>query len=289
MNTQIHDLGYRSYDGERAGLRWAVRSLAVHSVRRALGMKRDGRHKVVPAITIALAFLPAIVMVGLAAFVPGFSVLDLVSYGQYYNFTGFAIFLFVAVATPGVLTTDRTTGMLAMYLASPLTRTSYIFAKAIGLFFVTMLVTVAPVVFLVVAYSLVGSGPGGFFEFWELLIRAILAGTVSSLVFTGLGMFVASIPKRWGVASVGIAAAIIIPSVIVSVLTEQAGASDWVNLASPADVLGKAWQHILDDVEDLGIAIDHLPGAAVVASAVGYAILFMALTWWRYQKVEVDR
>ena len=56
MSTQIHDLGYRSYDGERAGVAWAVRSLGVHSMRRALGLKRAGKHKIVPAITIALAF-----------------------------------------------------------------------------------------------------------------------------------------------------------------------------------------------------------------------------------------
>ena len=52
MSTQIHDLGYRSYDGERSGVRWAVRSLAVHSMRRALGLKRAGKHKIVPVITI---------------------------------------------------------------------------------------------------------------------------------------------------------------------------------------------------------------------------------------------
>lgn len=289
MTSKIHDLGYRSYEGERAGLPWAVQSLAVHSVRRALGLKRAGRHKIVPAVTIAMAFLPAIVMVGMAAFIPGMAALDLVRYGSYYNFTGFAIFLFVAIATPGVLTTDRTSGMLALYLASPLTRSTYIFAKAIGLFFVTMLVTVAPIVFLVIAYSLTGSGPGGLFAFAELLGRAILAGAVSSLVFTGLGMFVSSIPKRWGVASVAIAAAIIIPGVVVGVLTEQAGATDWVNLASPGDVLGKAWQHILDDPVELGIAIDRLPASAVVLTAVAYAIVFLGLTWWRYQNVEVDR
>ena len=78
MSTQIHDLGYRAYTGERAGVRWAVRSLAIHSVRRALGLKRAGKHKIVPVITIIFAFLPALIMVGLAAFLPDIGQTDLV-------------------------------------------------------------------------------------------------------------------------------------------------------------------------------------------------------------------
>ena len=160
MSSQIHDLGYRPYEGERAGVAWAVRSLAVHSMRRALGLKRAGRHKIVPTLTIGFAFLPAIVMVGLSLFLSGFSLDDLFSYGDYHGFTSFALFLFTAAAAPGVLTTDRTSGMLAMYLASPLNRTTYVLAKGIGIFAVMFLVTVAPIVFLVVAYTIVGAGPG---------------------------------------------------------------------------------------------------------------------------------
>jgi hypothetical protein len=58
---------------------------------------------------------------------------------------------------------------------------------------------------------------------------------------------------------------------------------------SPADLVGKAWQHILNDVTFNGLAIDRLSGTLVVLAAVGYAVTFLALTWWRYQNVEVDR
>jgi len=289
MSTQIHDLGYRSYDGERAGVAWAVRSLAVHSMRRALGLKRAGKHKIVPVLTIILAFLPATVMVGLSAFLPDFGLDDLLTYGDYYGFTSFALFLFTAASAPGILTTDRTSGMLAMYLASPLTRTTYVLAKGIGLFGVMLLVTVAPIVFLVIAYTLVGAGPGGVFDFLELMGRALFAGTIAALFYTGLGMFVSSIPKRWGIASVSIIAALIIPSIVTGILTEGAEAPDWVAALAPADMVGKAWQHVLDDVTSNGFAIDRLSGSVVTLAALGYAAVFVALTWWRYQNVEVDR
>ncbi len=289
MSTQIHDLGYRAYQGERAGVPWAVRSLAVHSMRRALGLKRAGKHKIVPIITIVLAFLPAIVMVGLSAFLPDFGQSDLVSYGDYYGFTSFALFLFVAAAAPGVLTTDRTSGMLAMYLASPLNRTTYVLAKALGLFTVMLLVTVAPIVFLIVAYTLVGAGPGGVVDFAETFARAIAAGIISAAFYTGLGMFVSSIPKRWGIASVSIIGALIVPQIVASILTEEADAPDWVAFTSPADILGKAWQHILGDLTNNGLAMDRLPGWQVVTVSIIYAVAFLAATWWRYQKIEVDR
>jgi ABC-2 type transport system permease protein len=289
MSSQIHDLGYRAYTGERAGVPWAVRSLAVHSARRALGLKRAGKHKIVPVITIGLAFLPAIVLVGLSAFLPDFGQADLVSYGDYYGFTSFALFLFTAAAAPGVLTTDRTTGMLAMYLASPLTRTTYVLAKVIGIFVVMLLVTVAPIIFLIIAYTLVGAGPGGVIDFLETFGLALLAGTISAAAFTGLGMFVSSIPKRWGIASVSIIAALIVPQIVTAILTEEAEAPDWVALASPADMLGEAWQHILGDTTNNGLAMDRLDGWLVVLVAVAYAVAFLAMTWWRYQKIEVDR
>lgn len=289
QGTRIHDLGYRSYEGERAGVGWAVRSLALHSVRRALGLKRAGKHKIVPVISIVLAFLPAIVLVGLSAFLPDFGQSDLISYGDYYGFTSFALFLFVAAAAPGVLTTDRTTGMLAIYLASPLNRTTYVLAKAIGLFAVMLLVTVAPIVFLIVAYTLVGAGPGGVLDFLETMGRALLAGTIAAAFYTGLGMFVSSIPKRWGVASVSIIGAVFVPTIVAVVLTEGAEAPDPLALLSPVEAMDKAWQHILGDLSDNGLAMDRLPGWQVVGASLAYAVVFLALAWWRYQQIEVDR
>lgn len=289
MSTRIHDLGYRPYEGERAGVPWAVRSLAVHSARRALGLKRAGQHKIVPVLSIALAFLPAIVLVGLSAFLPDFGQGDLISYGDYYAITSFAVLLFVAASAPGILTTDRTTGMLAMYLASPLNRTTYVLAKAIALFSVMLIVTVGPIVFLIVAYTLVGAGPGGIVDFFETLLRALAAGAISAAFYTGIGMFVSSIPKRWGVASASIVGALFVPGIVAGVLTEGADAPDAVAFASPADIIAKAWQHILGDPTNNGLAIDRLPAWQVVTAAVAYAVILLAATWWRYQRIEVDR
>lgn len=289
MTTQIHDLGYRSYDGPRAGVGWAMRSLATHSVRRVLGLKRALRHKIVPAITIALAFIPAIIMVGIAGFLPGISAGDLIPYGDYFGPIAFAIFLFSAAAAPGVLTTDRTSGMLAMYLASPLNRTTYIVAKAVGIFVVMLLVTFVPILFLILARTLVGDGPGGLVDFIELVARGVFAGSLVAASFTGISMFISSIPKRWAIASLAIVATFIIPVVVVGILTDVGDAPDWVALFDPATVLSKAWQHAFAEARDDGLAIDQLRGSVVVLTAIAYGVVSLAGTWWRYQRIAVDR
>jgi len=288
MSTQIHDLGYRAYTGERAGVAWAVRSLARHSVRRALGLKRAGKHKVVPIITILLTFVPALVLVGLTAFLP-IDPEDLIGYSEYFGTITFALILFAAAVAPGVLTTDRTSGMLAMYLASPLNRTTYVLAKAIGIFSVLMLVCVGPILFLILANTLAGVGPGGPLDFLELFVRAAAAGTLTAAFFTGLSMFLSSIPKRWSIASVVIVGVLIVPSIIVGVLTEAGGAPDWVSLFTPSAVIGEAREVIFADRNRPEWALDRVSSTPVVLAAVGYTLASLGLTWWRYQTVEVDR
>ena len=96
-NARIHDLGFRTYDGERHGPWSAVTSLGIHAVQRVLGLKRQARHKVFPVIVILIAFVPAIVFVGIAAFIPSDNLEEdfLPSYGEYLGFTTMALVLLV--------------------------------------------------------------------------------------------------------------------------------------------------------------------------------------------------
>lgn len=289
VSSQIHDLGYRSYDGERAGAGWAMRSLALHSVRRALGLKRAARHKIAPALAILISFLPAIVLAGAAAFLGGEIIPDLIGYGEYFNITGFAVFLFTASVAPGVITTDRTNGMLAMYLASPLTRTTYVIARALGIFAVLLIVTVGPIVFLVLGYTFAGAGPGGIWGFTQVMARAIVAGTLAAALFTGIGVFISSIPRRWGIASLAIVGFMLISGGVAVGLTEGTNVSDWLAMASPGDVMAKASEHLMDDVRPSVMAYEDRSGAVMIAAAVGYTVLSLVAAWWRYQHIEVER
>ena len=287
--SQIHDLGYRAYTGERAGVRWAVRSLVVHTIRRSLGLKRPARHKIAPAIALVVAYAPAIAMTGFAAFLRADFVADLLGYGEYFGITGFAMFLFAAAVAPGVITTDRTNGMLALYLASPLTRSSYVLARGVGIFLVMLLVAVGPIAVLILGYTFAGIGPGGFVEFIEILGRALFAGLLAAAMYTGVAMFLASIPRRWGIASVSIVAFFIVTGIVTIGLTESIDVPNWLALGSPDEVMAEAAERIMADTANTIPALDALPSGALVATAAGYAVVAIGATWWRYQRIRVER
>ena len=66
QDARLYDLGYRRYDGPRERPARAIVTLAEFTARRVLGLGRGARHKVLPAITLAIAFLPALGSVAFA-------------------------------------------------------------------------------------------------------------------------------------------------------------------------------------------------------------------------------
>ena len=95
MSTaRIVDRSYRPYEGARGGVGASMLTVVKHSIQRSLGIKRTIWQKVLPAFTIAISFIPAIVYIGLAALIPADSRPDglLPSYAEYYGFitTGLA-------------------------------------------------------------------------------------------------------------------------------------------------------------------------------------------------------
>ena len=105
MTARILDRGYRRYGGDRRGVRGAVRTLAFHSVQRALGMRCTAWAKVLPILIIAISYIPAIVFVGIVSFIPDQDLAPdlLPTYGTYFGYIQAAIILFVAVVAPEIL------------------------------------------------------------------------------------------------------------------------------------------------------------------------------------------
>ena len=130
--AQIFDRGYRRYTGERTGMSGSVRTLVRHSLRHALGLGRAARFKVVPVGVILMAYLPAAVFVGAAALIPVNTEDFLPTYAGYYGFVAATIYLLAGFVSPELLCADRRTGLLGVYLASPLNRPFYLIGKAIA-------------------------------------------------------------------------------------------------------------------------------------------------------------
>ncbi len=291
MSAQIHDLGYREYDGPRAGVSWAMSSLGIHAIQRVLGLKRAARHKILPALVILMAFVPALVFVGIAAFLPTQLLEEdiLPTYGEYYGFIVFVIWLFTSFVAPEAICTDRRTGMLALYLSSPLNRTTYIISKITAVTVTMLTITLLPTLFLLIAYSIEGAGPDGVANFVELLVRIFAAGILIAFYFGAYSAMVASFTSRKSIASATIVISFLISGIISSALIDGADFDDRIALINVATLPLRASTYLLGEQPEGFRGLAAVEGSLVLLVTVGVAAMCMAVTWWRYQKLEMDR
>jgi ABC-2 type transport system permease protein len=287
-DARLYDLGYRGYDGPRERPSRAIPTLAEFTARRVLGLGRGGRHKVLPAITLAIAFLPALFSVAFAVFVSDIVAEDLVSYGDYMFFIGSALALFAALVAPEALCPDKRTGMLGLYLAGPLDRTRYLIAKGTGVLAVMLLITLGPLLFMLLAYVLAGLGPSAS-ETPKLLARIFAAGTVTALVYAALSMAVSSFTSRRAAAAVGVVLLLFVPASIVRPAIESADAPKELDLLSSPFVVFELAYRIFGESSEEAEPVTEL-STWLVAGGVGGAILAGALVCWlRYRRLEAFR
>jgi ABC-2 type transport system permease protein len=287
-DARLYDLGYRSYDGPRERPARAILTLAEFTARRVLGLGRGGRHKVLPAITLAIAFLPALFSVAFAVLANNVVEEDLVSYGDYMFFIGSALALFAALVAPEALCPDKRTGMLGLYLAGPLDRTRYLVAKGAGVLAVMLLITLGPLLFMLLAFVLAGLGPSAT-ETPELLARIFAAGIVTALLYAALSMAVSSFTSRRAAAAVGVVLLLFVPASIVRPAIESADAPKELDLLSSPFVAFELAYRIFGETPDEADPVTEL-STWLVAGGVGAAILAGALVCWlRYRRLEAFR
>jgi ABC-2 type transport system permease protein len=286
VSAHIYDQGYRRYDGDRLGLDASVRSLAVHSMFRGLGLRRTFWAKLLPIAVVLLAYVPAIVFVGIAALIPDeLNLTEFGSYADYFGNISAALILFVAIVGPEVLCSDRRNGMLGMYLASPLTRETYLLAKVLGIAPVLLLVTLGPELLLLVGRTLVDAGPDSVLEFVETLAQVLASGLVLSALYTALSMAAASLTERRAVASAGVILTILASAAVTSALVEGAEFDERIYLLNLGLLPLELVQRIFGAVgEEPSINTASL-AVATFAWIGGCA----AVVWWRYRKLTIAR
>jgi ABC-2 type transport system permease protein len=286
--AHIFEQGYRSYDGPRLGVRASIRSLAVHSALRALGLRRTFWAKLLPIATVLIAYLPAAIFVGIAAIIPDqiTNTVDAIPrYSDYFGTISAAILLFVSVVGPEVLCSDRKNGMLGMYLASPLTRETYLLAKVLAVLPVLALVTVGPQVLLLVGRTLVDAGPDSFPGFLALLVRAIGSGLVVCAVYTAISLAAASLTDRRAVATAAVILGLLVSSGVTTSLVQNADADRRLLLLNLSLVPYELVHRIYGEVGNE----PSLQTSALVASVIAWVAAAAAVVVWRYRKLTVQR
>jgi len=286
--AQLFDLGYRSYDGPRHRPARAILTLGVFTARRVLGLGRGARHKVLPAITLIIAFLPALGSVVFAVVVKTVEVGQLVTYGQYTVYIGSALTLFAALVAPEALCPDRRSGMLGLYLSGPLDRTRYLAAKAAGVVGVMLLITVGPELFMFLAFVIAGLGPAAG-DVPLLLVRIVVSGVATALLYAALSMAVSSFTTRRAAAAVAVVLLLAVPVSVVRSAIESAGAPDALDLLSFPFVAANLSFRIFGETQQGDQPIEHLSTALVAGALVAIVVAGFLACWLRYRRIEAFR
>jgi ABC-2 type transport system permease protein len=288
QGARLFDLGYRGYEGHRERPARAVLTVAEFSARRVLGLGRGGRHKILPVLTLTIAYLPALLSVAFSVILEDLAVEDLISYGDYMFIIGSALALFAALVAPEALCPDRRSGMLGLYLAGPLDRTRYVLAKVLAVVAVMLLITVGPLLFMLLAFILAGFAPAAA-EIPELLLRIAAAGVATALLYASLSVAVSSFTTRRAAAAVGVVLLLLVPPSIVRPAIESADAPNELDLISAPFVAAELAYRIFGEEPDGSEPVSEL-STWLVAGGLGATIaLGFLVCWLRYRRLESFR
>lgn len=289
-DARILERGYRRYTGERLGQGHAVRSVIAHTLRRILGLRRPARSKVLPMLAISFAYIPAIVFVGIIALFGRVGGVDqarqiIPAYSDYYGFIISAIVAFVAFVAPEALCPDRRSRVLSLYLASPLTRLTYLGAKGAAIAIVLAAVTVGPPLLLLFGLVLQGAGPDGFVEFLRVLIRILESGALFTAVFTAISLGVASLTDRRAVAAAATLFVILGSGIVAGILVVV------LDLPSGFVVLSlvRSATQLVARIHGERGSLRSVPTYVLVLGNLVWMAAFGAIAAIRYQRLQVTR
>jgi ABC-2 type transport system permease protein len=291
-DARILDQGYRPYTGERRGLRGAMRSVVIQSIQRVLGLRRSIWAKLVPVLTVFIAFTPAVVFVGMAVVIPDdlLSEVGTTNYPDFYGSIAMAIFLFTSFVGPEVLCPDRRTGMLGLYLASPLNRDTYLLSKVIAVGSVLMIVTLGPLLLELIGFTIVGAGPDGPVDFAVLLVRMIVSGVAIAALYACLSLAVSSVTTRHAVATAAVIIILLASTIAANSLVDEAGTNSHVMLLSlfelPFEVVYRIYGQKSPESES---NLTDLATATVLGAYLLWVAGLSAFIRWRYQRLDVTR
>ena len=281
-DARILDRGYRRFEGNRSGVVGAVRSVAWHTVRSILGLGRKARHKVFPVIVLVVAFVPAIAFLAISVLLGDFGDEIRPDYWEFFGFSFVATIVFVALVAPEAIVRDRRDGMFALYLSTPLSRTTYVLAKVLAVLGTMALIVLGPPVLWVLGYTFQSQGPEGLVDWVGVVGRILLAGLVICIVYTAVSLGVASMTDRRAFASIAVVFVMLGATIVANLLVDSGGLAEQWRVLDPLstalEVAPRLFGARSDDMRELDTWL-------IVLGCIGWTGFGAGLLAGRYRKL----
>ncbi|WP_101389207.1 ABC transporter permease [Streptomyces sp. TLI_146] len=286
--TQIHNIGYRNYDGPRLGRAYARRSLFSQSLRGAYGLGRSAKSKVLPMLLFAVMCLPAAIMVAVAV---ATKANDLpVDYTRNAILMQAVIGLFIAAQAPQTVSRDLRFRTVPLYFSRPIERVDYVLAKFAAMASALFILTAAPLVVLYVGALLAKLD---FADQTKGFAQGLVSVALLSLLFAGIGLVVSALTPRRGFGVAAVIAVLTISYGAVSAVQgvafdqQSTGSIKWFGLFSPITLIDGVQTAFLGATSAFPGRVGPGAGAGVVYLLVVLALIAgsYAVLMRRYRKV----
>lgn len=288
--SNIYDLGYRHYDGERIGRKGTLLTLYVHGLRSAFGLGRRASSKIFPFGLAIVAFIPAIIQLGVGAIVSGVDQhVDLFKHEDYFGYIRIILVLFCAAVAPELVGRDQRNRTLSLYFSRALSRRDYVLCKYAALTTAMLFLTLGPQLLLYIGNGMAADDLQGYAsDNADLILPIVATSLLLSGVIAAVGLVIAAHLPRRAYSTATIVGVFIVTLAVGHIVMETADASvgRWVLLVSPV-----AWEGVTlwlfgvssDSVSDLAKA--DFSGWVYLAALVVIIGLSLAATLRRFVRV----
>ncbi|GGV40171.1 ABC transporter permease [Streptomyces spectabilis] len=271
-STQIHNIGYRNYDGPRLGRAYATRSLYSQSLRGAYGLGRSAKSKVLPMILFGVMCAPALIMVAVAVATKANELP--VDYTRYAVLLQAVIGLYLAAQAPQTVSRDLRFKTVPLYFSRPIERVDYVRAKFASMASALFILTAAPLIVLYVGALLAKLD---FADQTKGFAQGLVSVALLSLLFSGIALVISAVTPRRGFGIAAVIAVLTISygavSTVQAIAHEQGGngtAIEWLGLFSPIT--------LIDGVQTAFLgATSSFPGNEGPSAGVGAVYLLVVL------------
>ena len=288
-SSNIYDLGYRHYEGERIGRRGTLLTLYVHGLRSAFGLGRRATSKIFPFALAIFAFIPAIIQLGVGAIVSGIDEhVELFKHEDYFTYVRIILVLFCATVAPELVGRDQRNRTLSLYFSRAVTRFDYVVAKLAALTSAMLVLTLGPQALLFLGNGMANDDLSGYIsDNWDLVFPIAAGSLLLSLTIASIGLVIAAYLPRRAYSTAAIVGVFILTLSVAHILVESVdiAVARWTLLASPL-----AWEGLivwLFGVQPLdALAEANHDGWVYLAAVLVSIVASVALTLRRIRKVS---